>query len=196
MRFPHVTLTLPEWLESTLPAPDHVFATTEDRMRLAIELARHNVDHGTGGPFGAAIFERQTGTLLAPGVNLVVPSNCSVAHAEIVAIMLAQTILGCYHLGANRTPSYELVTSTEPCAMCMGAIPWSGIQSLVCGARDEDARAIGMDEGDKPADWIAAYQQRGIRVQRDVLRDEARAVLQHYRDSGGIVYNGRSPHLK
>ena len=58
-------------------------------MRLAIELSRLNIQHGTGGPFGAAIFERETGRLLAPGVNLVTSLDCSVFHAEMVAIMVA-----------------------------------------------------------------------------------------------------------
>ena len=41
----------------------------------------------------------------------------------------------------------EMVASTQPCAMCLGATPWSGIRRLVCGARDEDAEEIGFDEG-------------------------------------------------
>src|SRR3712207_7387090 len=88
MRFPRVVLRLPDWVEDTLA--DRVYPTVEDRMRLAVELSRLNVRHGTGGPFGAAIFERETGELLAPGVNLVIAAKCSVFHAEMVAIMVAQ----------------------------------------------------------------------------------------------------------
>jgi hypothetical protein len=61
----------------------------------------------------------------------------------------------------------------------------------VCGARDADAREIGFDEGPKPPDWIAALEERGIAVVRDVLREEARSVLSLYRDSGGALYNAR-----
>lgn len=75
--------------------------------------------------------------------------------------------------------------------MCLGAIPWSGIKSLVCGARDEDARSIGFDEGDKPDNWTQNLQSRSISVKQDILRDEAKAVLQQYVDAGGIIYNGR-----
>jgi tRNA(Arg) A34 adenosine deaminase TadA len=50
-----------------------------------------------------------------------------------------------------------MVVSTEPCALCLGAIPWSGIRRLVCGARDEDARSIGFDEGEKVPYWIGAF---------------------------------------
>ena len=121
MKFPEVALRLPDWVGETLA--DRVYPTVEDRMRLAVELSRLNVRHGTGGPFGAAIFERETGELLAPGVNLVVASGCSVAHAEMVAIMIAQQLIGDFDLGGEGQPPHELITSVEPCAMCLGAIP-------------------------------------------------------------------------
>jgi tRNA(Arg) A34 adenosine deaminase TadA len=189
MRFPEVALRLPDWVGETLT--DRVYPTVEDRMRLAVELSSLNVRHGTGGPFGAAIFERETGELLAPGVNLVVGSNCSVAHAEMVAIMVAQQTIGDFDLGGEDRPPYELVASTEPCAMCLGATPWSGVSRLVCGARDEDASAIGFDEGEKPAEWVPALERRGITVVRDVLREEAASVLREYAGEGGEVYNAR-----
>ena len=147
MSFPQVTLELPGWVEELLPDPRGTYPTEEDRMRLVVELSRLNVERGTGGPFGAAIFERETGRLLAPGVNLVVPASCSVAHAEMVAIMIAQQVAGDFDLGGGGKPAYELYASTEPCAMCLGATPWSGVRGLLCGARDEDARAVGFDEG-------------------------------------------------
>ncbi len=75
MRFPTFQLRLPDWVDSFLPEPNHVYATVEERMGLVIELARLNIQHGTGGPFGAGIFDRQTHKLLAPGINLVVPSH-------------------------------------------------------------------------------------------------------------------------
>lgn len=189
---PNIILQLPTWLKTALPAADRIFSRREERMELVIELARLNVRQGTGGPFAAAVFDLDKGLLLAPGVNLVIQEHCSVAHAELVALMLAQQMVGHHDLGAPSLPACELVTSTEPCAMCLGALPWSGIVSLACGARDEDARAIGFDEGDKPSDWPATLQRRGIRVYRDVCGAEARAVLQEYREQGGAIYNGRA----
>ena len=178
-------------MDTVLTDPNKSYPTTANRMAVVIELARRNVDANTGGPFGAAIFDRQSGRLVAPGVNMVIPGNCSVAHAEITAIMLAQKIMGTYDLGGEGIPPMELVSSTEPCAMCLGAVVWSGVRGLVCGARDEDARAIGFDEGPKPAGWAAALEDRGIDVVRDVARHDAFAVLKHYADHGGPVYNAR-----
>lgn len=189
--FPEVTLRLPGWVGELSPDGDRVYRTVEDRMRFAVELSRLNVGYGTGGPFGAAIFERETGRLLAPGVNLVVGSGCSVFHAEMVAIMVAQKVVGTFDLGADNLPPYELVATTEPCAMCLGATPWSGVRHLVCGARDEDARAVGFDEGSKMSEWVGSLEERGITVKQDVLREEAAGVLREYAERGGEIYNSR-----
>ncbi len=192
MGFPRgITLELPGWVEELVRSRGEVYPTVEDRMRLAVELSRLNVEHRTGGPFGAAIFEEESGRLLAPGVNLVVPSNCSVAHAEVVAIMVAQRAVGHFDLGGPGMPRYQLFASTEPCAMCFGATTWSGVRSLICGARDEDARAVGFDEGAKVERWISALEERGISVRRDVLREEAAAVLRRYAEEENVIYNAR-----
>jgi tRNA(Arg) A34 adenosine deaminase TadA len=191
MSFPQVVLGLPDWVEDFVSDHDRDYPTEEDRMRLVIELSRLNVVHGTGGPFGAGIFDLSTNRLVAPGVNLVTTSNLSIAHAEIAAIMVAQQVVGHFDLGGPGQPPYELVASTEPCVQCFGATTWSGVRRLVCGARDEDARAIGFDEGPKLPDWVGALEQRGISVVCDVCRDEAAAVLRDYAESGGMIYNAR-----
>ena len=191
MRFPTMSFGLPAWVEESLADAPDVYPTVEKRMQFVIGLAQGNVENATGGPFGAGIFDAESGRLLAPGVNTVIQSGCSVMHAEISAIMLAQRMAGGYDLGAEGMGAYELVTSTEPCAMCLGAVVWSGVRRLVCGARDEDARAIGFDEGPKPSGWVDALAGRGITVVRDVCRDEAFSVLRRYAECGGVIYNAR-----
>lgn len=185
-----LAVRLPAWLRDMAETNDLCLDSTEARMRFVVGLARRNVERKTGGPFAAAVFESDSGRLVAAGVNLVEASNCSIAHAEMIAVALAQQALEHYDLGADRI-ARELVSSTEPCAMCLGAIPWSGVRRVVCGARGEDACGIGFDEGAKPPNWVAALQERGIEVARDVLRSESRAVLQTYLDSGGPIYNAR-----
>lgn len=189
MRFDPVSLSLPDWIEEILGDPDRSYPDPRDRMRLAVELARRNVERGTGGPFGAAVFELEGFRLVAPGVNRVIPECCSVAHAETLALMLAQKRLASFDLGAPGLPPCELATSAEPCAMCYGALPWSGIRRLAYGATREDVAAIGFDEGDKPGNWAAALEARGIRVVHALLREEARAALESYRRGGGLIYN-------
>jgi len=186
-----ISIQLPAWLDSHLPEEGRVYADKTARMQFVLGLAHQNIEHQTGGPFAAAIFNMENHTLLAAGVNLVVPSTCSMAHAEMVAISIAQKKLATFDLGAAGLPRFELVTSTEPCAMCFGALPWSGIRHLVCGARDADARAIGFDEGPKMSDWQQALQQRNISVETDICRDEAVEVLQRYAAQHGEIYNAR-----
>ncbi len=180
------TVSLPEWLGSR--AIPKAIPTIEERMEFVINLARENIRRRTGGPFGAAVFDA-AGNLVSTGVNLVETANCSILHAEMVAIALAHKTLGRYDLSDGNKLSYELVTVTEPCAMCFGAVPWSGVSRVVCGARDADARAIGFDEGPKMAHWQEALAERGIAVVRDVMRKEAVEVLQEYLASGGTIYN-------
>lgn len=181
-----LTLALPDAVAALLREP--ITATTvEARMDVVLGLAAANVAGG-GGPFAAAVFDATTGELLAGGVNLVVPAAVPVAHAEIVALALAGRRLGTYDLTVHGP--VELVTSCEPCAMCLGAVPWGGVSRVVSGARDEDARAIGFDEGDKPGAWADALRHRGIEVLEDVRRAEASAVLRSYLDAGGVIYNG------
>ena len=188
MALPELTIRLPGWVGGFLGDGAWLFSTPEDRMRLVVELARQNIERHTGGPFAAGVFDER-GVLVAPGVNLVVWSGCSVLHAEVVALALAQKQLGRYDIGDGGRSRYELVTSTEPCAMCLGAIPWSGVSRIVCGARDEDARRIGFDEGSKLPEWDRALEARGIEVVRDVLRGDAVSVLERYVQGGGPIYN-------
>jgi tRNA(Arg) A34 adenosine deaminase TadA len=188
-----IAIDLPPWLLEELDgvSDSELYVSPEERMAFVVELSRKNVARKTGGPFAAAVFDAGSGRLISAGVNMVTYVGLSVAHAEIVALAQAQAVLGGFDLGGAGMPVCELVSTTEPCAMCLGAIPWSGVRSLVCGARDEDARAAGFDEGAKPADWAGSLETRGIAVRRDVLRESAAAVLLDYAAGGGVVYNGR-----
>lgn len=181
---------LPQWLAERVAVETGHFPTHEARMRLVIEWSSLNVEQGTGGPFGAGVFDMDTGRLIAAGVNRVVSLNDSTAHAEMLAIAGAQQKLASFDLGAEGMPRCELVSSCEPCAMCFGAIPWSGITSVVCGASAEDAERIGFDEGPRHPQWVAELEKRGIRVQIGVCRADATQVLAAYQATGGLIYNG------
>lgn len=181
---------LPDWLLA-YAGNMQAISSLPERMALVIGAARENVKQKTGGPFAAAVFESTTGRLVSLGVNLVTSENLSTLHAEMVALTLAQRKLRTYDLGRSDLPAHELVTSTEPCSMCFGAVPWSGVKRVVTGARDEDARAIGFDEGPKPEDWKKALQERHIEVVTDVCREQAAQILKDYLRHGGHIYNSR-----
>ncbi|MCG5498480.1 nucleoside deaminase [Ectothiorhodospira variabilis] len=187
MDMPELKIRLPDWLLERLSGDWVPLHGDEEQMRFVISLARENVRQGSGGPFGAAVFDAE-GHLVAPGLNLVTSCRCSILHAEMVAMALAQKRLDNHDLSDGGHLHHTLVTSAEPCAMCLGAIPWSGVSRVICGARDEDVREIGFDEGAKPDHWADTLTRRGIQVQRDVLRPEATQILQAYVESGGAIY--------
>lgn len=182
----HLVLRLPDWTADLLASSPGPWPTAEEQMDLVLRLAAANIEHRTGGPFAAAVFTGG-GDVVSVGVNRVEPEHAAVAHAEILAIALAGQALSTFDLSTTGTTT--LTTTTEPCAMCYGAVPWSGVARLVCGARDGDARRIGFDEGHKPHDWVDGLERRGIEVVRDVRRREAVALLEVYAGTGGSIYN-------
>lgn len=179
-------LTLPDWLRQTLDE-GRPYGDDESRVALAIELARRNVENATGGPFGAAVFTAD-GRLVSVGVNRVLPQNCSVAHAEMMAYMLAQARVQRSRLNENGE-RFVLASSAQPCCQCYGATFWAGIDELLIGARSEDVEELTeFNEGPLPTDWIGELESRGIAVRRDILRESARSVFLRYRELGGRSY--------
>ena len=180
---------LPDWCRRLVAELPSRLADENARMELAIELSRRNVEEATGGPFGAVVSSMADGRLIAVGVNRVEPACCSSAHAEIVAMSLAQSALGTWNLADAPGAPMELATSCEPCAMCLGAIPWSGVARIVCGASKRDAEIAGFDEGERSEDWTGMLARRGIDTRTGLLREEAAGVLHAYRESGAEIYN-------
>lgn len=173
-----IHLTLPPWIDEFVDDSRH-YVADEERVGLAIALSRRNIEHGEGGPFGAAVFNEE-GRVVSVGVNRVVPQTCSVAHAEMMAYMSAQQRLASFRINAGGG-RYTLATSAQPCCQCFGATVWAGIDELLIGARAEDVEELTeFDEGPLPADWIGELERRGIAVRRDIRRDEARDVLATY----------------
>lgn len=191
--FPPLILSLPDWVHKHA-RPRQVFSSLEDRMRFVISLAACNVEEGTGGPFGAAVFEIESGELIAPGVNSVQRENCSIAHAEAMALAVAQRVLGTFDLGAPQLPRLELVTSAQPCIQCWGNVWWSGVKRLVVGASVQETQDLGgFDEGPVPSNWAEILRtrtpvERSVEVIERVLSDEACAVFKRYREKNGLVY--------
>ncbi len=187
------TITLPLWVQPFVDGWKQPLATDDDRMRLAVALSAENVARRTGGPFAAIVYEAETGRVVAAGVNVVVPQHTSLAHGEVVALLLAQEALSTHDLGRRDLGRLEMATTGQPCIQCYGALIWSGVKRVLVAARGEDVETlVGFDEGPVPADWVAQWAKRGIETRVDVLRDEACAVLKAYKDSGAPVYNSES----
>ena len=186
------TIDLPQWaIEENKKLPEKI-ESLADRMKHVIKFSRLNIEHETGGPFAAGVFEQATGRPVVIGVNRVIPLNNSSAHAEIVTLTIAQKLLKTFDLGGEDMPDYQLVINAQPCAMCYGSIPWSGIRSVVIGASGKQVESItGFDEGPVHPQWQSEYQRRGIEVTENVMAQEACEVLKSFAQSGAIIYNGR-----
>jgi tRNA(adenine34) deaminase len=107
-----------------------------EMMQVALSTARGALISGDV-PVGAAIFNA-SGDLISSGHNERELNNDPTAHAEIVALQRASQKLGTWRL-----ENLTLVVTLEPCAMCAGAIAQSRIQTVVFGAWDEKAGAVG-----------------------------------------------------
>ena len=88
MLYAQIHLTLPAWVHESID-PQATYTSDADKVALAIELSRLNVEAASGGPFGAVVFGPDD-RIISVGVNRVLPQNTSLAHAENMAYMLAQ----------------------------------------------------------------------------------------------------------
>ncbi len=144
----------------------------QHHLRQAIELARLARADGNH-PFGAVIVAAD-GTTLAEAGNSVAVDGPT-AHAELNAVRAIS------HVDPTTLTMATLYTSTEPCAMCAGAIYWSGIGRVVYALAEDALRAM---TGDDPANptmalpcrEVFARGQRQTIVEGPALEDEARAV--------------------
>ncbi|MFM7505966.1 MAG: tRNA adenosine(34) deaminase TadA [Rubrivivax sp.] len=108
-------------------------------MRLALDQA-HNALLAGEVPVGAVIVQRGPDgyRVVATGYNRPITTHDPTAHAEIVALRHAATLLGNYRL-----PGCELYVTLEPCAMCAMALMHARIKRVVFGAADPKTGAAG-----------------------------------------------------
>ncbi|MFT5050431.1 MAG: guanine deaminase [Chlamydiales bacterium] len=135
-------------------------------MTRAIELARHAVESGSGGPFGAII--AREGEIFAEGYNRVLIDNDPTAHAEVVAIRRACERAATFELGG-----FELYTSCEPCPMCLSAALWARVDRIVYAGTRDDAAAAGFDDRAFYAEVSAPASERSLPM-TEFMRTEAR----------------------
>jgi tRNA(adenine34) deaminase len=107
----------------------------EYAMRLALDQA-HNAWLVGEVPVGAVLM--RDGKVVATGYNRPITTHDPTAHAEIVALRHAATLLGNYRL-----PGCTLYVTLEPCAMCAMALMHARIERVVFGARDPKTGAAG-----------------------------------------------------
>jgi len=137
--------------------------TDEHFIRESIALAKASVSNG-GGPFGAIVVK--DGEIIASASNRVTLDHDPTAHAEVLAIRKAASILGTHDLSGC-----IVYSSCEPCPMCLGAIYWARPERLVFAAGKDDARNAGFDDSFIYNQLSLSYPDRSIPTQQ-IVPDE------------------------
>ncbi len=153
--------------ERTAPPPG-----AEGYMRRAVELSRHGMMKGDGGPFGCVVV--RGGEVVGEGWNRVVATNDPTAHGEVVAIRDA-----CARLGTFTLAGCDLYTSAEPCPMCLSAIYWARVDRIFYGNTHADAAAIGFDDAFFLAELVKPSAGRKVPEVR-LLAGEAHTVFREF----------------
>jgi tRNA(Arg) A34 adenosine deaminase TadA len=146
----------------------------ETLLRLAIEesrLARAAGHH----PF-AAILVGPDGTVLMSQHNAFMPNHDMTGHAERVLMTRAST-----NFSPDVLKECTIYTSAEPCAMCAGAIYWTGLKRVVYGLSEKRLKTITGNHPenptlDLPCEQVFAAGQRKVEVLGPMLEDEAAEV--------------------
>lgn len=141
----------------------------QEVMRTALAVAQEALRTGDV-PVGAIILNEKN-EIVSQGCNRREDLDDPTAHAEIVAIRAAAQSLGTWRLDGC-----TLVVTLEPCAMCAGAIAQSRISTLVFGAWDEKAGAVGS-VWDLLRDPRSLYK---VEVRSGVMADESSKLLQDF----------------
>ncbi len=144
----------------------------EKFMQTAIDLAWQARRAGNH-PFGALL--ELNGRILLTALNTVNSDHDVTRHAELNLVSLASQ-----QLDADTLAEVTLYTSTEPCAMCAGAIYWAGIRRLVFGCSGAQLGQIAGGEFVVPSHEVFAYGKATIAVAGPVLAEQAVAVHQGY----------------
>lgn len=144
-------------------------------LRRAIELASEARSDGRH-PFGALIVNERGETVVEARNNAVRPKGDPTQHAEMVACSEAARLAS-----ESELSRCTLYTSTEPCAMCAGAIYWTGIGRVVFALSETGLmKYTGSHEKnptlDLPCREVFARGQRKVRVEGPLLEDEAGRV--------------------
>jgi tRNA(Arg) A34 adenosine deaminase TadA len=146
-------------------------------MRQAIGLAWAAREKGNH-PFGALLVVDDQ--VVQTAENTVAVDGDVTAHAELNLIREATR-----RLGADVVARATLVTSTEPCAMCAGAVHWAGIRRVVYGCPAETVGAMAQESFVIPCRHVFAFAREGIEVIGPVLEDEATAVHEGFWGESG-----------
>jgi tRNA(Arg) A34 adenosine deaminase TadA len=148
--------------------------TDLQHLRTAIEVARHAREHGNH-PFGAILVDEKNQVVLQAENSVITGRDCT-GHAETNLMRLASQ-----NFSPEDLSKCTLYTSTEPCAMCAGAIYWGNVGRVVYALSEVGLYEIIGPSPDQlilPSREVFSHSQRPVKLEGPAmeLEVEARAV--------------------
>ena len=111
----------------------------QEALKQSLEAAKQGVQAGAGGPFGAAVIHNDK--IIAVAHNTVLADSDPSAHAEVNAIRKAGKVLNDHVL-----EQCVLVTTSDPCPMCLATIFWARIPKVIYCLKKDVAAEFGFDD--------------------------------------------------
>lgn len=149
---------------------------------LAFQEARLGIDGGHGGPFGAIVVWHDK--IVGRGHNTVLSEEDPTAHAEINAVREAG-----HHLHKPHLADCVLITTAEPCPMCLASIYWADIKEVYYCLHKEEISKLGFRDDDIYHEFQLPFEKRSVKLNHypDVSVD-AKKLLEDWKKAGGQVY--------
>lgn len=144
-------------------------------LKRSIAVAWRAREHGNH-PFGAVLVDEHNQVLME-AENTVVTERDSTGHAETNLVRLATG-----QFSPEQLVHYTLYSSTEPCAMCAGAIHWSQIGRVVYALSETDLYDIIGPSPEHlllPCREVFAHSERPVEVQGPIAALDKEARLVH-----------------
>lgn len=141
----------------------------------AVEVAKNGIKNKEGGPFGAVVIDKNN-NIVGIGNNKVLLNNDPTAHAEIVAIRNACSNLKTYDLSGCK-----IITTSEPCPMCMSSIIWANIKEVYYANTRVETSSIGFRD-----DLIYLYfegKKKDIITVKHIENIECNKLINDYKDT-------------
>ena len=146
-----------------------------DHLRTAIDIARQAREHGNH-PFGALLVDENNEILLKAENTVVIGRDCT-GHAETNLMRMASQ-----HFSPEILETCTLYTSTEPCAMCAGAIHWGNVRRVVYALGEIDLYALIGPSPENlllPCREVFGHSQRHVDVEGPALELDVAARAVH-----------------
>ena len=144
-------------------------------LRTAIDIAQQAREHGNH-PFGAILVDENNQVLLQAENTVVTASDCT-GHAETNLMRLATQ-----HFSPEKLATCTLYTSTEPCAMCAGAIHWGNVRRVVYALGETELYDLTGPSPERlllPCREVFARSQRHVEVEGPALELSVEASAVH-----------------